>query len=297
MPTHRTTIPRAVTGSCNVPVNESTLPGLSQVLKDNSMLKKLKDATAIFPVHHVRKLGKHIHRQTAERDRHSGERVFARDLYNPLTPNNQVIPGMETLPSGMVTLDADGGAFSPGGATYALAHVLPAEFSNPRHLYTKRNSARKVSRILTQQTLLTDPLWSGTKRHGDVGTGPAPIKPRAVTGATINVARYPCSTNTPEEQTGGGAPGTLSQDLFDYFKKLGRQRQSHGQGCCERGGELHNKLFFAAQSGQKKKALSPLCFTSISPASIVTRTEKEWGIISISSKPPPIHRSKSSSLP
>jgi hypothetical protein len=86
-----------------------------------------------------------------------GNEFFARDIYNPITQNNQVIPGQGGLPSGVVSLDA--GAFDPGGAKFALNHVAPVEFTLFGKYDGKKTLSEKLAASAPISALKTPTLW------------------------------------------------------------------------------------------------------------------------------------------
>jgi len=98
----------------------------------------------------------------------TGNEFFAWDLYNASVPINVMVSGMNTLPSGMVTLDADGGAMraKPTGglvssllgwknesAPFALNYVMPAEFLGYNTV------SEKLATSAPGDVLMTIPLW------------------------------------------------------------------------------------------------------------------------------------------
>ena len=98
-----------------------------------------------------------------------GNEFFARDLYHPEAPNsNTDIPGLASLPSGMVTLDPDGGSMRAApaagfklkalnilneSAPLALGHVMPAEFLGYDTL------DKKLAASAPAGTLKIAPIW------------------------------------------------------------------------------------------------------------------------------------------
>jgi hypothetical protein len=156
--------------NCYVPVSKTTLPGLSQIMTSEGTLK-LKNVTAIFPSITFASWASIFSGKTPTETGITGNEFFARDLYNAAAPQNMIIPGSSALPSGMVTLDADGGALRPavsGGFTnwilrrmslsapFALRHVMPAEFLGYETLSKKRNSSAPG------KTLIANPIWQET---------------------------------------------------------------------------------------------------------------------------------------
>jgi hypothetical protein len=151
------------------------LGGLGQILKGNpqeplsqryTMLPKV---TAIFPSITFASWASIFTGKMPKDTGITGNEFFARDLYNQATPNNQAIPGMSPLPSGTVTLDADGGAFRPlekrffyswlsQSLPFALSYVMPAEWSPfPGQTLQSKLEHSAAGNALPKET---KPLWS-----------------------------------------------------------------------------------------------------------------------------------------
>ncbi len=145
--------------TCYVRVDDTNLPGLAQIMTSASTIK-LKDVTAIFPSITFASWASIFTGKLPNETGVLGNEFFARDLYNSAMSNNQAIPGMGTLPSGMVTLDADGGAFNPGGASFAITHVLPIEFSLFGIFAGADTMGKKMPLSAPNAALQSEPLWA-----------------------------------------------------------------------------------------------------------------------------------------
>ncbi len=202
-----------ITGSCNVQVNEFTLPGLSQILKVSSTVK-LKDVTAIFPSITFASWASIFTGKLPNETGILGNEFFARDLlnYDPATQMYSwklTIPGIENFPPGMVTLDADGGAFKPkadefkGGTIFALKHAIPTEIFC-------RTLTGKLELSAPGRVLLADPVWA------DIGNM---VKGQFKTGADVDakceLTDYECRTVSIFNQYAKGVDrwGTASISL------------------------------------------------------------------------------------
>jgi hypothetical protein len=95
-----------------------------------------------------------------------GNEFFARDILT----SNQTITGLQMLPSGMITLDADGGAFRPliaqgpyswldltKSLPFILHHVMPAEFAGFNHNTTTDKISLSAPNGALQNGAI--PLW------------------------------------------------------------------------------------------------------------------------------------------
>jgi hypothetical protein len=129
---------------------------------------KLPNVTTIFPSITFAAWASIFTGMTPSATGITGNEFFARDLYYASVPINVMVPGMNTLPSGMVTLDADGGAMraKPTGglvssllgwqtesAPFALNYVMPAEFLGYNML------SEKIATSAPGDVLKAVPLW------------------------------------------------------------------------------------------------------------------------------------------
>lgn len=118
---------------------------------------KLQNVTTIFPSITFAAWASIFTGKTPNETGIVGNEFFARDIYKGTAPN-LIIPGMTAagIPFGVVSLDADGGAFYPGGREFALAHVTPAEYWP----YSNDTLSKKLYASAPSKSLLNDPLWS-----------------------------------------------------------------------------------------------------------------------------------------
>jgi len=104
--------------------------GLGQILLGNPEISStqqyvmLPEVTAVFPSITLASWASIFTGKQPGETGILGNEFFARDLYNSATPNNQAIPGMQGLPSGMVTLSD--GAFSNSSLGFLMYNLLPA---------------------------------------------------------------------------------------------------------------------------------------------------------------------------
>ena len=125
---------------------------------------KLKDVTTIFPSITFAAWASIFTGKTPNETGILGNEFFARDIY----ADYQTIPGMYRLPTGIVTLDADGGAFRPivlGGIysklnpslPFVLNYVMPGDFDIFRH----STMQEKLASSAPGQALHNEarPLW------------------------------------------------------------------------------------------------------------------------------------------
>jgi len=111
-------------------VPPSDLNGLGQILLGDPEISStqqyimLPEVTAVFPSITLASWASIFTGKHPSETGILGNEFFARDLYDSATPNNQVIPGMQGLPSGMVTLSD--GAFSNSSIGFLMYNLLPA---------------------------------------------------------------------------------------------------------------------------------------------------------------------------
>ncbi len=157
--------PNGCGGNCYVPTVSTNLPGLSQIITDTGSIK-LKKVTAIFPSITFASWASIFTGKLPNETGILGNEFFARDLYQSGT----IVPGMESLPLGMVSLDADGGAFRPlisqgpyswydatKSIPFALGHVMPAEFAG----FSNDTLEKKLGASAPLKVISTEPLWNG----------------------------------------------------------------------------------------------------------------------------------------
>ncbi len=138
---------------------------------------KLQNVTTIFPSITFAAWASIFTGMTPSATGITGNEFFARDLYSASIPINAMVAGMNTLPSGMVTLDADGGAmrakptsdlvssllgWGNESAPFALNCVMPAEFLGYNTL------SEKLATSAPGDVLKAVPLW---KDVNDIVTG------------------------------------------------------------------------------------------------------------------------------
>jgi len=151
------------TGATTSPM--PVLPGIGQILigdPQNSTKQKyimLPEVTAIFPSITFASWASIFTGKLPNETGIVGNEFFARNLYNANTANNQAIPGLSGLPSGMVTLDADGGAFNPGGISFAVGNAIPAEFSFWGLGSGVTTLTQKLEVSAPNKSLSVDPFW------------------------------------------------------------------------------------------------------------------------------------------
>ncbi len=180
-------------------VNIDNLPGMKQVLAgyDRPIEKQpyimLPEVTAIFPSITFASWASIFTGKLPKETGILGNEFFARDLvnYNPSTQAyswKSTIPGIEDFPPGVVTVDADGGAFKPkanefmGGTLFALKHAIPTEIFST-------TLTGKLQLSAPGKVLLADPMWS------DIGNL---VKGQFKTGADVDakceMTDYECRT-------------------------------------------------------------------------------------------------------
>lgn len=174
-----------VTGSCHV--DPAQLNGLCDVLggKISGILStscdpagyenkhvKLPNVTAIFPSITFASWASIFSGKLPNETGILGNEFFARDriAYDSINQKyswanlpglSATIPGLETFPPGMVTLDADGGAFNPGGTSFAITHVSPVEFSLFGIFAGADTLSKKMELSAPNAALIAEPMWAG----------------------------------------------------------------------------------------------------------------------------------------
>jgi predicted AlkP superfamily pyrophosphatase or phosphodiesterase len=197
------------------------LPGLGQVLIGDPKVSKsqkyvmLPEVTAIFPSITFASWASIYTGKQPKETGILGNEFFARDLY----ASNTKIVGLEDYPLGMVTLDADGGAFRPRGGLlpsprFALKYAIPAEFI--KSTYTGRVNLSAPTAALT-----TDPLWS------DIGNRVG-SKYQINTNQDENCEKTPYECRTvsifnqyPKGADQWGTASITSQLLLETIKTMG----------------------------------------------------------------------------
>ena len=184
---------------------------------------KIKDVTTIFPSITFAAWASILTGMTPSATGITGNEFFARDML----ANYETIPGMYMLPSGMVTLDADGGAFRPlvpGGSyswlnkslPFILNYIMPADFGIFSHptLQTKLDASAPGHALRSE----VKPLWA------DINTLVAKRYKRtseARCDSTENECRTVSMFNQYAEGADGwGTSGPISKPLFDAFWQL-----------------------------------------------------------------------------
>ena len=115
---------------------------------------KLPDVTAIFPSITFASWASIFTGKLPKDTGILGNEFFARDLYE----KKEAVIGLDGYPRGMVTLDADGGAFRPregflASPRFALKYAIPSEFLDSS--YSGRLALSAPTAVLTQT-----PLWA-----------------------------------------------------------------------------------------------------------------------------------------
>jgi hypothetical protein len=202
---------------------------------------KLKDVTAIFPSITFASWASIFTGKMPKDTGILGNEFFARDLVytDPTTGQNfwqQTIWGLSiggetNFPAGMVTLDADGGAFSPGGAKFALRDVIPAEFSIFGYGGEATTLSRKMLVSAPNDALSADPLWSSI--NAMVGTKYA-VSPKNASGITTDRcdrSEYECATVSIFNQYARGSDwwGTPSNAVSNAFYAALSQLSLHSE--------------------------------------------------------------------
>jgi predicted AlkP superfamily pyrophosphatase or phosphodiesterase len=156
-------------------LDAGALPGLSQILEGNPQNSTkqryvmLPKVTAIFPSITFASwasifTGK-MPGPANEGTGILGQEFFARDLimYDPHTEKYSwamTIPGLESLPPGMMALDATGLAFKPERETkFALEHVIPSETSLLAYISGNDTLRKKIVASALGAALRAQTLW------------------------------------------------------------------------------------------------------------------------------------------
>jgi len=181
---------------------------------------KLAEVTTIFPSITFAAWASIFTGMTPSATGITGNEFFARDML----ANYETIPGMYMLPSGMVTLDGDGGAFRPlvpGGSyswpsqslPFILNYIMPADFG----IYTHPTLQTKLDASAPGHALRIEakPFWTDInslvskryKRSSDAD---------ARCDATENECRTVSMLNQYAEGADGwGTSGPISRSLFE----------------------------------------------------------------------------------
>ncbi len=187
---------------------------------------KLEDVTTIFPSITFAAWASIFTGMTPSATGITGNEFFARDML----ANYETIPGMYMLPSGMVTLDADGGAFRPlipGGSyswlditkslPFILNYIMPADFG----IYSHPTLQSKLDESAPGHALRTEvkPLWA------DINTLVAKRYKR-ISDAKCDAIENECRTVSmfnqyAEGADGWGTSGPISRPLFEAVQLPG----------------------------------------------------------------------------
>jgi hypothetical protein len=201
-------------------VDISSLSGLRQVLAgydqptEKQQYVMLPKVTAIFPSITFASWASIFTGKMPKETGILGNEFFARDLYDPNAKYNEDIPGLEAFPSGMVTLDADGGSFLPG-LTFAFYHAIPAEFINS--IITPATLSEKIDASAPTAALNSDLLWSGINTIVNAKYQKSPD-----TNERCDKSEYECRTVSIFNQYAEGADwwGTASTNYKNVLTAL-----------------------------------------------------------------------------
>ncbi len=217
-------------------VDASTLSGFGQILVGDPHVSAkqkyvmLPEVTTIFPSITFAAWASIFTGKTPNETGILGNEFFARDIYQKHCGPGMLcynkLPGLWSLPAGMVTLDADGGAFRPlvenpftaseeaKSLPFILNYVMPAEFSifsNMGHeLLSQKNFLSTANAALSTTA---KPLWEDINAMVSKQYKTSPIQ-----GAKCSASKYECRTVTMFNQYARsadwwGTPASLSDEM------------------------------------------------------------------------------------
>ncbi len=179
---------------------------------------KFQNVTAIFPSITFASWASIFTGKLPKETGITGNEFFARDIFADAT---DATPGLYMLPKGMITLDADGGAFRPlveigflssreetKSLPFILNHIMPAEFSG----FGYQTPTNKKAVSAPNSVLQTAPFWAEinnlmNKRYHVSSTG----------DDKCGSSQYECRTVSMFNQYSRGASRHIYSDGVDWW--------------------------------------------------------------------------------
>jgi hypothetical protein len=216
---------------------------------------KLQNVTAIFPSITFASWASIFTGKMPKDTGILGNEFFARDVLS----SNQTVTGMYMLPSGMVTLDADGGAFRPLVAQgpyswldvsrslpFILNYVMPAEFSGFNHgtVNAKMNYSAPNSALQNAAQPMWDDINKLVKDKYSISPNP---------DTKCGNSKYECRTVSMFNQYARnadwwGTPSSISGELFTFITSIFNSAKTMDKSAALEATEFI-KGYFIANSG------------------------------------------------